>query len=496
MRSAFARVVSLVSIVLTAACAGTAPRRSADDARTRPNLVVIYADDLGYGDLGCQGAPAGSTPNLDRLAAEGVRLSHFYSAQPVCSASRAALLTGCYPNRIGIAGALGPSQRIGIADDETTLAELCRAQGYATAAFGKWHLGHLPQFLPTRHGFDEYFGIPYSNDMGPANRVHPDRWPPLPLIEGETTIAHDPDQAGFTGEFTQRAIRFMRRAHAEARPFFVYLAQPMPHTPIAASAAFAGRSGRGLYADVILELDAAVGTLVHTLEELGIRDDTLLVFASDNGPWLSFGDHAGSSGGLREGKGTTFEGGVRVPCIWSWPARFPRGLVQDEPAMTIDVLPTLAALLRAPLPALPIDGASILPLLDGDPGARSPHEELFFWYHAGDLEAMRAGRWKLHFPHGYRTMQGREPGRDGLPGSYDDRARIGLALFDLTTDPGERHDLAAARPELVAELVARADRMRARLGDRLTKTDGRECRAPGRAPETSVETRSEPMKSK
>lgn len=476
-----------------AAC--TAPPAPVNRHEPRaPNVVLILADDLGWGDLSCQDEHAVATPHLDRLAAQGVRFTDFYVAQPVCSASRAALLTGCYSNRVGIAGALAPSQSIGIADGETTIAELCRSRGYATAAFGKWHLGHLPAFLPVRHGFDEYLGIPYSNDMGLANRVRPERWPPLPWIEGETPIAYEPDQRGFTRTLTDGAIGFIERAHAASRPFFVYLAHPMPHTPIFASPAFAGSTGRGRYADVIAELDASVGAIVATLERLGLRDDTLVVFLSDNGPWLVFGDHAGSSGPLREGKGTTFEGGVRVPSIWSWPAALPLGAVRREPAMTIDVLPTIARLIGAEPPALPIDGADLGPLLRGEPDARAPHDALYFWYHQGDLEAMRAGRWKLHFPHAYRTMLGKEPGRDGVPGTYDESARIGLALFDLELDPGETHDLASTHGDLVRELSARADLMRARLGDRLTKTPGTEQRAPGRVAPAAEKRPAEPKK--
>jgi enterochelin esterase-like enzyme len=254
----------------------------------------------------------------------------------------------------------------------------------------------------------------------------------------------------------------------------------MAHVPLFASDEFLGSSARGLYGDVIQEIDWSVGRLVDALERTGQRENTLFLFTSDNGPWLSYGDHAGSAGHLREGKGTTFEGGVRVPCIASWPERIPAGRVCDEPWMTIDVLPTVAGLLGADLPELPIDGLDAWPLLAGEEGATAPHEALFFWYHAGDLEAVRSGRFKLHFPHKYRTMVGREPGRGGFPGKYDHSARTGFELYDLEADPGESNDVWAEHPGEVARLTVLADEMRTRLGDRLTKRKGKEVRAPGR----------------
>ena len=462
--------LSLVALVV--GCAGL-PR-----GERPPNVVIVFTDDQGWADIGVQGAQGFRTPNLDRIAAEGVRLTDFYVAQPVCSASRAALLTGCYPNRIGISGALGPAARHGIHADEVTLGELCRSRGYATAHFGKWHLGHLPEFLPTRHGFDEYYGIPYSNDMWPYHPESPDAWGDLPTIEGESVVGYNTDQNRFTGDFTARAVSFIERCGDE--PFFVYLAHPMPHVPLHASTAFRGRSAHGLYGDVIEEIDASVGAILDALERTGNARRTLVLFASDNGPWLSSGDHAGSTGPLREGKGTTFEGGVRVPFLAWWPGRIPAGRVSAEPAMTIDVLPTLAGLLGAPLPERPIDGRDIWPILAGEPGARSPHEALFFYYHGNDLEALRSGRWKLHFPHGYRSMAGRSPGTGGIPGKYDHGARTGLELYDLETDIGESTNVASEHPEVVAELVARADAMRADLGDDLKEVAPNGAREPGR----------------
>lgn len=475
------------AVLALALLAPLACRAAPDEpaAARPPNVVVVFTDDQGWADVGVQGAEGFATPHLDRLAREGARLTSFYVAQPVCSASRAALLTGCYPNRVGIHGALGPHADFGIADEETTLAELCRSRGYATAIFGKWHLGHRARFLPTRHGFDEFWGIPYSNDMWPRHPETPKGYPPLPLFEGERVVEEDPDQRRFTSEIARRAVDFIER-NAD-RPFLVYMAHPMPHVPIFCSDEFAGRSARGLYGDVIEEIDASVGAVLDALERLGLDDDTLVLFSSDNGPWLSYGDHAGSTGPLREGKGTTFEGGVRVPFLARWPGRIPAGLVCDEPAMTIDVLPTVAELIGAELPALPIDGQSIWPLLSGAPGARSPHEALFFYYHRNDLEAVRKGRWKLHFPHGYRSMQGRALGSGGIPGKYDYGRRTGLELYDLDADIGESTDVAAEHPEVVASIEALADAMRAELGDALTQAEGSARREPGRIAKAAEE---------
>jgi arylsulfatase A-like enzyme len=425
------------------------------------------------------------------MAAEGMRFTDFYVAQPVCSASRAGLLTGCYPNRIGITGALGPNARHGIHEGEVTLAELCKSKGYATAAFGKWHLGHHRPFLPPQHGFDEYLGIPYSNDMWP---LHPDLvnlpegaakrkrgYPDLPLIENNDVVnpkITSGDQRRFTTRFTERAVGFIAR-HRD-RPFFLYVAHPMPHVPLHVSDKFDGKMEAGLYGDVISEIDWSVGRILQALRENGVDEKTLVIFATDNGPWLSYGDHAGSTGPLREGKGTTFEGGVRVPCIMRWPGHVPAGGVCREPAMTIDVLPTVAAIIGADLPGHVIDGKSIRGLMMGEIGASSPHEALFFYYHRNDLEAMRSGRWKLHFPHRYRSMEGRDPGRGGTPGKYDYDRRTGLELYDLSRDVSESIDVAAEHPEVIERLLELADSMRADLGDALTKVEPAGAREPGR----------------
>ncbi|MEZ6018185.1 MAG: sulfatase [Planctomycetota bacterium] len=454
------RIFMAASITLLSACAAT----DATVASTGPpNVVIVFVDDLGYGDLGCYGSALCETPRLDALAREGVRFTDFYVAQPVCSASRTALLTGCYPNRLGIHGALGPSNTHGIADGETTLAEVLRGEGYRTAIFGKWHLGHHAPFLPTRHGFDEYYGIPYSNDMWPYHPENPEAWTDLPTIEGEEIVGYNTDQSRFTTDFTRRAVDFIRRSAASGERFFCYLAHPMPHVPLFVSEERAGASGRGLYADVIAEIDWSVGRVLDALSESGVADDTLVIFASDNGPWLSYGDHAGSAGPLREGKGTTFEGGVRVPFIARWPNRIPAGAVQGEPCMTIDVLPTIAGLVGAPLPGLPIDGRDAWPLFACEPQATSPHEAYYFYYGRSVFEGLRAGRWKLHVPHGYRTMTGREPGRGGIPGKYDYSVKTGLELYDLEADTGESEDVASEHPEVLERLLRLAEAHQAEL---------------------------------
>ncbi|MCC7387744.1 MAG: sulfatase [Phycisphaerales bacterium] len=459
-----------------------------------PNIVIMFCDDLGYGDV-LEHAEGYETPNLERMAAEGMRFTSFYAAQPVCSASRTGLLTGCYPNRVGIQGALGPNDRHGIHADETTLAEVCRARGYATAIYGKWHLGHREPFLPTNHGFDEFIGIPYSNDMWPRHpdmteeqRLRKQGYPDLPLYHNTTVINHDitlEDQRQFTRYFTERAVQFMEEHAAE--PFFVYIPHPMPHVPIYASEAWDGKSGAGLYADVISEIDWSIGTVCDTVDRLGLRDSTLIIFTSDNGPWLSYGNHSGSAGPLREGKGTTWEGGVREPCVMRWPGTIPAGTTCDEPVMTIDILPTVRAIFahygHGPDPLtlsdLPIDGLSILPLMLGRPEAGSPHEVLYFYYHDNNLEALRSGKWKLYLPHRYRTMAGSTPGADGLPGPYT-QIDMGVELYDLKADLGETTDLAAEHPEIVERLMQYAEAAREDLGDTLTDRPGKNRREPGR----------------
>lgn len=437
-------------------------------AERPPNVVIIFADDLGYADVGCFGNKTIRTPNIDSLAKDGVRFTDFYVAQAVCSASRTALLTGCYPNRVGILGALGPASKNGIHERETTIAEMLKSRGYATAIYGKWHLGHHDQFLPTRHGFDDYFGLPYSNDMWPN---HPTaKFPALPLIEGTKTIQENPDQTKLTTWYTERAVKFIESN--KDKPFFVYVPHAMPHVPLFVSDKHKGKSKAGLFGDVIEEIDWSVGEILATLKKQDLERDTLVIFTSDNGPWLSYGNHAGGAGPLREGKGTSFEGGVRVPFVARYPRRIPAGTVCKKPAMTIDLLPTIAKFTNAELPKLPIDGKDISALLANEKDAKSPHEALFFYW-GQELQAVRMGKWKLHFPHEFRTLK--LAGNEGKPGPYA-TAHISLSLFDLENDVGEKNDMSAAHFDLIKQVEALAGRIRADLGDVATKSVGKGVR--------------------
>ena len=447
-----------------------------------PNFVVIFMDDMGYADIGPFGAKDYPTPHLDRMAAEGMRFTDFQVSSAVCSASRAALLTGCYHRRIGFQGALGPKAEIGIAASEVTLAEICKQKGYATAIYGKWHLGHHPKFLPTNHGFDEYFGLPYSNDMWPFHPNYVDlapddpkrknNYPPLPLVENTKVVDADvtpEDQEQLTTQYTERAVEFIRRN--KNKPFFLYVPHSMVHVPLYVSDKFKGKSGKGIFADVMMEVDWSVGQIVGTLKEHEIDKNTLVIFTSDNGPWLSYGDHAGSAGPLREGKGTMWEGGVREPTVMCWPNVIPAGATCDELASTIDVLPTVAAVIGADLPSHPIDGKNILPLMRGDAGARSPHDVFYQYYGGGQLQSVRDRRWKLHFPHQYRTLAGRPGGTGGKPTAYSQR-RTGLELYDLKNDVGESNNVLDQHPDIVQRLSAAAGVARTALGDKLTNVPG------------------------
>ena len=465
----------------------------------KPNIVIFFTDDQGYADVGCFGAKDIRTPNIDSLAQAGTRFTNFYVSQPVCTASRASLMTGCYANRVGLQGALNHTSREGIHPDEGLLPELCKSQGYATACYGKWHLGTAPMFLPTRHGFDDYLGIPYSNDNTKYHPVLSKSMPPLPLYDGEKIVAEDPDQAQFTRMFTERAVKFIDE-HAE-QPFLLYMPHVMPHVPIFASDDFRGRSQRGLYGDVIEELDWSLGEVLKALTKNKLDERTLVIFASDNGPFLSYGEHAGSAKPLREGKLTTFEGGVRVPCIMRWPGVIPAGRTCDEVCATIDLVPTIGKLIGAKLPERKLDGLDIGPLLK-DPDAKSPHDVLYF-YAGTELQALRGGKWKLHFPHPYLTVAA-EPGVGGKPsnwGKLEPKSitqsglegiasrhgyrveQLELSLFDLDADPGESRNVAAAHPEVVKRLQSLASQARQDLGDKLTGDVGANVRPAGHADE-------------
>jgi arylsulfatase A-like enzyme len=392
-------------------------------------------------------------------------------------------LTGCYANRVGIKGALGPSATVGLDPAEHTLAEVVKPLGYATACFGKWHLGHHPEFLPPNQGFDEYFGIPYSNDMWPGHPESPKNYPVLSWYEQHRATEKIVDLDGqdqITRRLTKKAVDFVHRQGTN--PFLLYVPHSMPHVPLGVGPQFRQSTMYGPYGDVIKEIDWSVGEIRKALEEEGVLEDTLLIYSSDNGPWLNYGDHAGTTGGLREGKGTTFEGGIRVPFVVRYPRLVPAGRVCREPAMTIDVLPTLVELTGGAAPQREIDGRSILSLLRGKAGATSPHEALYFWYHDRHLEAMRMGPWKLHFAHSYRSLEGRTAGNNGRPAPYTYGLPIELALFDLRSDRGETVNLKHEHPDVVARMFELADVMRDRLGDKLNHVSGRENRGPASLP--------------
>lgn len=446
-------------------------------AETRlPNVVIIFTDDQGYADVGSYGAVGFETPHLDKMAAEGRRFTQWYAAQGVCSASRAGLLTGCYPNRVGIHGALSPGSNTGLDPAETTIAEICKSKNYATAAFGKWHLGDHEKFLPLNQGFDEYFGFPYSNDMWPQ---HPTakHFPPLPIYQGNDRlrIADEHDQKMMTTWITAKSVDFINRNRE--RPFFLYVPHSQPHVPLYVSDRFAGTTERGLYGDVISEIDWSVGEILNAISTNGLDENTLVIFTSDNGPWLSYGTHSGSADPLREGKGTAWEGGVREPCIMRWPGRIPPGTVCDTPGMHIDLLPTIARLIGADLPDRKIDGLDLLPIITGVEGAKNPHESYWFYYKKNELQAVQREGWKLVLPHTYRTLPEGKGGDGGLPVPYVN-AKTGLALYNLNEDLYESSDLAATHPEKVKELMKYVEEARVELGDSLTNRTGSGNRAP------------------
>jgi len=437
-----------------------------------PNIVIIFIDDMGYNDVGCFGAPKIKTPHIDRMAEKGMRFTDFYVSQAVCSASRSSLLTGCYSNRVSILGALSAFAKTGISDNELTLAEMLKQKDYATGIFGKWHLGHYPQFLPSKHGFDEYFGLPYSNDMWPHNPQNTSN-PPLPLFENDSIIDYLDDQTYLTTWYTEKAVDFIERNAEE--PFFLYIPHSMVHVPLYVSDKYEGKSEQGLYGDVVMEIDWSVGEVVRALEKHNIVDNTLIIFTSDNGPWLNYGNHGGSAYPLREGKGTAFEGGQRVPCIMQWPEMIPAASVCSEPVMTIDILPTVAGITGVPLPENKIDGKDISALMEGIDAARSPHDALFFYY-GRKLNAVRSGKWKLHLPHGYRTLNDKTPGMDGLQVDYE-YMWIDTALFDMENDKEETMNVAELHPEIVDSLANYARQIIRELGDEAVL--GEEIRAPG-----------------
>lgn len=419
----------------------------------RPNVVLINCDDLGYGDIGCYGSQVNSTPHTDRIAAQGVRFTDFYTAAPVCSPSRGALMTGCYPRRIGLAtnehGAwvLFPGNAAGLSAEEVTIAQLFQLQGYATGHVGKWHLGDQPDFLPTRHGFDSYYGLPYSNDMGIMEWRQD--YPPLPLIHNEQVLQEQPDQASLTERYAEECVRFMRENRG--RPFFLYLAHMYVHVPLYAPAAFLERSRNGAYGAAVEYIDWCTGVILHELRRLGLDENTLVIWTSDNGG--AAGVAGCSNAPLRGGKGSTWEGGLRVPCMMRWPGVVPAGTECSQLATAMDLLPTLARLAgtRAPDDRI-VDGHDIWPLITEQNGAPSPYDA-FFYYLRDDLEAVRSGRWKLHLKTG--------------------------ELYDLVADIGETTDVAKGHPDVVAALEGKAEKCRADIGDALTDAEGENCRPCG-----------------
>jgi len=411
--------------------------------KSLPNFVVIFIDDMGYGDIEPYGSKVNRTPNLVRMASEGMKLTSFYAA-PVCTPSRAQMMTGCYAKRVSLPNVIGPSAAVGISAEERTVAQLLKARGYATMCIGKWHLGDQPEFLPTRHGFDKYLGLPYSNDMG--GKV------PLPLVRDEKVIEAPAEQDKLVALYTDEAVKFITAN--KDKPFFLYFPHTAVHVPIHPGKAFEGKSANGRFGDWVEEVDWSVGRVLDTLRQLKLDSRTLVLFTSDNGPWLVKGKDAGVAGPLRGGKGSTWEGGMREPTIACWPGKIAPGTACDAPVSEIDVLPTLVKLAGGEVPAgRVIDGRDIWPLLAGQT-KESPHEALFY-FKSNQLEAVRSGPWKLAIVHQGGGM-GKDKGKAAQP--------FTPTLYNLDTDIGETTDVAAQHPDVVKRLQGYVARMDADLG--------------------------------
>ena len=459
----------------------------AKQVSSTPNVVIIFMDDMGYGDPVCYGGGPYQTPNIDALAASGMRFTEFYAAQAVCTASRAALLTGCYPTRIGMHGAIDQNAKFALNPYEQTIAELLKDKGYKTAAIGKWHLGHKVPFLPLQQGFDEFYGLPYSNDMWPYDydgspwkdtSFWRAKYPPLPLIEGNKTIkiikSFD-DQDQLTKDYTTRAVDFINRN--KKSPFFLYLAHSMVHVPLGVSNKFKGKSGAGLFGDVMEEVDWSVGEVIKVLKEDNLLDNTIVIFTSDNGPWLTFGNNAGNTTGLREGKGTAWDGGLKVPGIISWQGKIKPAIVCNRLMTTMDLLPTIIDICDAKLPIKKIDGVDFKNVLLGDKNA-NPRDEFAYYYDKNNLKAIRKGNWKLVFAATSQTYSAPATiGGDRYPGKYA-QVKVPMGLYDLSIDPGEDRNVIQQYPEKVKELNAIANKFRHEIGDGLTNTIGTEVRPP------------------
>ena len=457
--------LNYISLLMTIAFFGCK-----NNTESNPNIVFILTDDLAYADLSSYGSEYIKTPNLDKMADEGLKMTSYYAAQAVCSASRAAILTGCYPNRLGISGAFGPKSKSGINPDEYLLSEMLNDNNYKTGVFGKWHLGDAEKFMPTNHGFDEFYGILFSNDMWPFHPERPENYPnDLMLYKNDKPIQALIDQSDLTKNITDESIRFIEEN--KDNQFFLYIAHPQPHVPLFVSKEFNGLTGEGLFADVITEIDFSVGRVLEALEKNNLTENTIVIFTSDNGPWLSYGDHAGSTGIFREGKGTAWEGGQRVPCIIKYPKEIEAGITIDEPVMGIDWMPTFANLTGSKLSENKIDGKNIWPLIT-QKEKKSPHDELYFYYRQNELHAVRSGDWKLYFPRTYRTLNGKKGGINGMPVKYQINEVFENELYNLKDDPRELVNLYSENSDLAKKLESQGEKARNELGDKLTNRTG------------------------
>lgn len=477
----FSAVIIVLAIFFLKPAA--AQKRPADK---QPNIIIINMDDMGYGDTEPYGMTGIPTPNFNKAAQEGTRFTHFNAGEPVCTASRSALLTGCYPSRISMSGAILPWDTYALNPKEETIASILKNAGYHTAMFGKWHLGNKAPYFPIHYGFDIFYGIPYSHDIWPVDydgfspvtdkNDMRSKFPPLPLISQDNpvdTVRNLNDAGKLTTIFTQKAIAYIKEN--SKRPFFLLVNHPMPHAPLAVSDKFKGKSEMGLFGDVIMELDWSIGQIMKTLDENHLTDNTILMITSDNGPWLHFGDNAGSAGGFREGKSTTFEGGTRVPFIIRWPGKIKAGDVNSQLFTNIDLLPTIAAAAGATLPHNRIDGLNFLPLLTGET-SKGPREVFYYYFgfKANNLEAVRYKNWKLILPHRVNSYEALH-GKGGRPGVINP-VNVPLSLYDLAHDPGERYDVSSLYPDMVSKLQDYAEQAREDLGDDLTKRKGKNVR--------------------